>query len=365
MMSPGHAISGAASGYTACLIYSAATGYQWPWLVPHAVAVVVAGWALFPDCDSQKSTVSTSLGWITQSFHHLVCITAAAVYHATRTESDPADKPRIHRGISHTWPGALFMGLLVAALVAAFPRYATPAVLAFSLHLGLRGLAIPKSAHGQPKGNIAGRFITNRGYVLMRLVPQPGRIFNWMVRKSSRMVGFSGKWVRTSSIIVCGVLAWLVTSATPELRTEWVAALGWCVVQGMLVHCAGDSVTESGICWHFPFVHKASGKRWHESKIPPITMPDWVPIFSGRVYKPAFRTGRAFEIVVMYPLCIAACLLAAPGGLALLVQATNMMTAWRGATAGAVALPFAPWPMTPPPPPAPGASTPVAMLPAQ
>jgi hypothetical protein len=348
MMSPGHAMSGAASGYTTCLIYSVATGYQWPWVIPHIIAGIVAGWALWCDCDTRGSTVSTSLGWITQrGLHPAICYLCAAIYFATRTQADPGKKPRIHRGATHTWPGALVMGALVAGLCLIWPRYAIPTVLTISLHWALRGLTIPRSPYGKPRGNVAGRFITTRAYMFLRLVPQPGRIFNRIVRRASRWLGFSGKWVRTSSLVICGIVSWVATESAPELhQVPIILALGGFVTQGCLVHMLGDSVTESGICWKFPVIDKASGKRWHESKIPSITIPAWVPKFAGRVYKPAFKTGRAFEVAVMYPLCIAACVLAAPGGWALLGHMGELTTAWRHMAVMSAALPFSSWPRT-------------------
>lgn len=347
MMSPSHAFSGAYSGYLSCIVASAVTGHQWSWWYPHVVAVICAGWALWPDCDTLRSTVSTSLGWITQGLHHFITIVASAVYYATRTDADPPDKPVIHRGITHTWPGAVFMGVVVTIPCLIWPHYAAAVVLAISLHWGLRGLAIPKAPHGKPRGNFMGRFLTERGYMLSRLIPQPGRIFNWLIRKGSRKAGLSGKFVRTSSIIVCGVIAWIITGYTPELHTSWAGLLGGCVVQGVLVHMLGDSVTESGICWRFPFVHPVSGRRWQASKIPSITIPRWVPVFKGRVFKPAFKTGRAFEVLVMCPLFFAGCLVTAPGGFETLTALIDAATAWRGARVRTTALPSPAWLTTP------------------
>jgi membrane-bound metal-dependent hydrolase YbcI (DUF457 family) len=343
MMSSGHSFSGAYVGYTACLTYSAVTGHEWSWWFPHVAAVIVAGWALWCDCDTAKSTVSTSLGWISQRIlHPMVVGLCVLIYHATRTEADPADKPRVHRGPTHTWPAAVVIGGLVTVLCLAWPRAATTTVLAISAHWAMRGLAIPTAPHGKPRGNIAGRFLTHRAYVFNRLIPQPGRVFNWLVRKGARFCGFTGKWVRTGSLVVCSGASWLVTKNTPELRTDWAAVLGVLVAIGILTHMLGDSVTESGICWKFPFIDKATGKRWQETKIPSITAPDWMPYFAGRVYKPAFKTGRWFELGVVYPVCFTGCVLAAPGGLSLVEH----LAAWRGAGGVAAALPLATWQQT-------------------
>lgn len=343
MMSSGHALSGAASGYVSCLTASFVTGYEFHWAVPHVIAAVCAGWALWPDCDTLKSTVSTSLGFITRSMHELVCWICAAVFYSTATEADLKRGPVIHRGATHTWPGAVVMGLLVGVLCLAWPRWAVPIVLGISLHWALRGLAIPSAPHGKPKGNIIGRWLTTSAYAVMGALPTPGKLYRWGLRKSMRMIGLSGKMIRTASIIVCLVGSWLVTEATPELATRWAALLGACVVQGIIVHMLGDSITESGICWRFPFKHPVTGRRWQASKIPSWTVPAWVPIWKGRVVKPAFKTGRWFEVGIMYPVCIGAILIAMPGGYALVL---HVIAAWRDARFAAAALPFAPWPTT-------------------
>lgn len=343
MMSSGHSLTGAGAGYTACVVVSAVTGHEWSWWFPHVAAVVVAGWALWCDCDTLKSTVSTSLGWITQRIMHPMIVgLCVLVYNLTRTDADPADKPKIHRGATHTWPAAAVMGGLVAVACLTWPIAATTAILTISMHWAMRGLSIPRAPHGRPKGSPIGVFIARRAYVFNRLIPQPGRAFNRIVRMLARMVGFSGKWVRTGSVIVCSGISWLITTHTPEMHTDWAAALGALVALGILVHMGGDSVTESGICWKFPFIDSATGKRWQETKIPAITMPEWVPIISGRVYKPAFKTGWWFELAFVYPVCAVGCVLAAPGGLSLVEH----LAAWRGAGGVATALPLAAWQQT-------------------
>jgi hypothetical protein len=342
-MSSGHALSGAAAGYTSCLAYSVASGSELAWWFPHIAAGIVAGWALWCDIDTLKATVTTSLGFITRALHELVCHIAALTYYATRTNKDPADRPRIHRGITHTWPGALFMGTLVTVLCLIWPRYAEPAVLGISLHWALRGLSIPRAAHGVPKGNAAARFITTHAFTALRIVPMPGKVFDRSVRYASRKwFGLSGKWVRTSSLLICLVGAWMMTEATPELlHLGYILALGGLVAEGCLVHMLGDSVTESGICWKFPLVDKRTGKRWHESKIPVI-------VWRGKTYKPAFKTGRAFEIAVLYPVLLFACVLTAPGGWALLGHMGEIGTAWRHTATLSAALTLTPWPTTKP-----------------
>lgn len=348
-MTSGHALMGAASGYFTCTVIEIATQSELSWWFPHIAAGITAGWAMWCDIDSLKAAVSTSLGFVTRGLHELICWIAAGVYYATRTDKD-APSPKIHRGITHTWPGALFMGALVCTLSALYPLVAVPIVLGISLHWGLRGLTIPKSAHGEPRGNAAGRFLTKRAYVFLRLIPMPGRVFQYAIKRTAKWLGFSKPWMRCCSLAICLFAAFGMCHSTPELHNwRYILLLGWLVTQGCLVHMAGDSLTEAGICWRFPFIDKATGKRWAETKIPEITVPTirlprWLlglVIVPGGRYKPAFKTGRAFEIGALYPVLIILCVVCAPGGLALLGHLGEVGPAWRHTASLSAALPFA------------------------
>jgi len=352
MMSTGHVFSALPVGYTAATGFSLLTGIELHWIVPHIAAVVCAGWALWPDCDTLKSTVSTSLGIITRGLHELVTVLCAAIYYATRTDKDPADKPVIHRGATHTWPGALVMGLLVAGICAIWPRWGTPAVLGISLHWAMRGLYMPKAIDkpvSQAKLKRQGRglkgFIKRLG---VRLYHRTGQRLKRLATSVIRVLPLPGKYLRATgrsgTLGICLGASIYTTEHAPVMHTYWSGALGAAAVLGILTHMAGDSVTESGVCWRFPFVHPKTGRRWQPSKIPTVTVPDWVPLLKGKVLKPAFKTGRAFEIGVVYPLCIAAAILAAPGGYALAMDVISV--AWRGGVNAAVAIPWLAWPKT-------------------
>lgn len=339
-MTPAHALMGAASGYFTCTVIEIAGQTELSWWFPHVAAGITAGWAMWCDIDSLKAAVTTSLGFVSRGLHELICWIAAGIYYATRTAKDnPA--PKIHRGITHTWPGAVAIGALVLTLCLIYPAIAVPILLGISLHWGLRGLAIPRSAHGEPRGNTAGRYLTKRAYVALRLVPMPGRVFQWVIKKTARWLGFSKPWMRTCSLAICLIAAFVMCHDLPELHhVGYIVLLGALVTQGALVHMLGDSLTESGICWRFPFKDKATGKRWKETKIPSVTMPDWVPILAGHTYKPAFKTGRAFEIGALYPVMILTCVACAPGGWALLVELSQHRPAWRHSAAAGAALAF-------------------------
>lgn len=339
MMSTGHALSGAAAGYLASLLFEISTGIQLHWVVPHAAAVVTAGWALWPDCDSIKATVTTSLGLLTRWLHKLVVYLCEEIYWATATEYDD-NTPTIHRGATHTWPGALVMGVLIAAICVAFPRFGTPVVLGISLHWAMRGLYMP-TAIDKPVSDyrLRGRGFFGRLGVL---------VYHWWGQKlkhiatdAIRALPLPGKYLRamgrTSTLAVCMLTAFYMTESTRALDTPWAAGLGALVVLGILTHMVGDSVTESGICWLFPFAHPVTGRRWE-----PIQLPKWL----------AFKTGHAFEVGIMYPLCILACIVAMPGGFVLVM---SIYAAWRDHRAISAALPFLTWqpktkPITPTPP---------------
>lgn len=309
MLGPGHALSGAAAGYGACLAISALTGCELHPIVPHVTAAVVAGWALFPDCDTRRSVVSTSLGCATGAMHHGMTALAAATYYATRTEADDPRRPVIHRGLTHTWPFALAIGVLIGLLCLLWSHWATPIVLGISLHWALRGLVIP-APRSAKNSNFVGKYLTERGYMLMRMAPLPG--------KYVKSLGRGGTFA------ACLVAAFLITEPTHDLGIPWSLFLGFATALGCIVHCLGDSVTEFGICWRFPFVHPATGRRWQ-----PVRFPKWF----------AFKAGRALETCVMWPVLLFACVLTAPGGLALLGHMDELATAWRHGAAVIAALP--------------------------
>jgi len=328
MMSPEHSISGALAGYVASVAFETAVGVELHWAIPHLVAAFTAGWANWPDCDSIKSTVTTSLGVFTRALHHLVCLICVAVYFGTRTAADPDDAPIVHRGATHTWPGALVMGALVALVCAIWPHWAVPIVAGISLHWATRGIYIPNAidkpigkSRLKDKGLLArlatviyyriGLAIRHLAIDLLQLISPAHRL-----GKHMRAMGRSGAFA-----VCLGVgfyLAWM----TP-LDTSWAGLLGGCAVLGILVHMLGDSVTESGICWLFPFVHPRTGRRWEQ-----IKLPKWL----------AFKTGRAFEYAVVAPLCIAGCVLTMPGGWTFV---HTLVAAWRPGANVALALPFA------------------------
>lgn len=333
MMSPNHSLCGPPVAYGSCLLYELTTGVQLAWGIPHIVAVIVAGWCNWPDCDSVKSTVTTSLGIITRTLHEIVVIACAMIYYATRSEKDDPKKPVIHRGATHTWPGAAFMGLLVAVICLTWPRWGTVGVLGISLHWAMRGLYFPTSPDKQlsehaldGKGlfarigtvayHAAGVALKRNAVNLLRLLPMPGKY----LRASGR----------TGTAAICVGVAYLLVDATRAIDTPWAGLLGLAAFAGIITHMVGDSITECGICWFFPFKHPRTGRRWEF-----VHLPKWL----------AFKAGRAFEYWVMSPLLIGSALILMPGGYALVLE---VYSAWRNGSGHVTALRFAPWQKTPP-----------------
>jgi membrane-bound metal-dependent hydrolase YbcI (DUF457 family) len=328
MMSPGHSLSGPPVAYSLCLLYELSTGVELAWGIPHIAAIIVAGWCNWPDCDTLKSTVSTSLGIITRSLHELVVMLCAVIYYATRSEKDDPKKPVIHRGATHTWPGAVFMGLLVAVICLAWPMWGTIGVLGISLHWAMRGLYIPNSPD-KPLGKTAldgHRLFARIGIVVYHRM---GVALKRNAVEILRMLPMPGKYLRafgrTGTFAICLGVAFILVRATPALDTPWAGLLGAAAAVGVLTHMVGDSVTECGICWFFPFRHPRTGKRWEF-----VHLPKWL----------AFKTGRAFEYGIVYPLLMLAAMVAMPGGFALVLE---VYAAWRTNHVQATALRFAPW----------------------
>lgn len=167
------------------------------------MVIVTGGAGLLPDLDHPQATAARSLGWVTKLIAHGVDRMSLAIYHATKTPDDVADRKSGHRLFTHTWPGALLMGVLAAVSAAVSPvsSVVVSAILAGLLALGLR---------------VAG-------------------------------VGIAAG---------AGVLAWIVAAQYPGWW--WVVPVA--VVAGCLAHVGGDWVTNSGVPILWPFVSK--GKRW-------------------------------------------------------------------------------------------------------
>lgn len=167
------------------------------------VVVITGGAGLLPDLDHPAATAARSLGWVTRFLALGVDRMSLAIYHASRTPGDVADRHSGHRLVTHTAPGALFLGALAgaAAWVSPVAAVVTCALLAGLLSLGLRVAGIGLALAG-------------------------------------------------------GGLAWVVVSQYPGW--SWLVPVA--VTVGCLAHVAGDWVTNSGVPILWPLV--SDGKRW-------------------------------------------------------------------------------------------------------
>lgn len=103
----------------ACAIAVVACTNIVPWRTPAILiasgGLILAG-TVYPDIDHLSSSVTRSWGWLTWLISHVVRFCCRWIYRSTRLPNDPARKDP-HRTFTHTVPGALLAGLLVAASI--------------------------------------------------------------------------------------------------------------------------------------------------------------------------------------------------------------------------------------------------------
>lgn len=250
MMAPGHSLSGAAAGLGAATLANAC-GIPVSTTGAFLASALCAGAALLPDIDHPSATVSKSFGPLTLAASHAMHELSARVYEDTCLPLDE-DRDGGHRGLTHTWPFAVTVGGLIAAIIAIGGRWAVLGTLFVFLSLAIRGLLpdLVRDAEFAPGA-----------------------------RRRSRMRGWIG-----ISVLSAG-LTWLTATWLPD---EDVGAwLGVVVGLGCLVHCWGDSLTLMGCPWLWPI--PIAGQRWY-----PIGTPEFL----------RFRAGGTAERVVVAVLVI-------------------------------------------------------------
>lgn len=242
VMGPTHAIQAFGAGLAAALVAPVLLDIT-P-TVPQALAfaVVTAGAGIAPDLDHPSATASRSLGPVTGLVAWTLRHVSGFVYRHTKTTRD-SGRDGTHRGITHTWPGALTVGAATAAICRFGGLWGTVGCLFLFALFALRALP-PKEAPGTDLVCAAG------------------------------LAGL-GWWVLPSE----GLSAWT----------------GAAVVVGMLVHCLGDALTESGVplLWPIPL----DGKRWYPVRTPAIVR--------FRASGPGDRIVRALSLVGVLILLVA------------------------------------------------------------
>lgn len=244
VMGPHHAVH----GFTAGIVASQLVGItSQPVGIPTALVIGMlgAGAAVAPDLDHRNATASKSLGPISWAASVGIRAISRWVYAATKTRYDRPNADG-HRGITHTWPGALALGLLFGGGCAAAETYGGPAagtattvaVLWLFLVWALRGLP-PKNSHLQ----------------------------DYVVATGLTVVAYA-------------VLNRSYPDSLPTL-------LGATIALGAYVHALGDGLTDYGAPLVFPFTVK--GQRWYS-----CGSPRWL----------RFKAGKFWEKALVFPLSL-------------------------------------------------------------
>jgi membrane-bound metal-dependent hydrolase YbcI (DUF457 family) len=244
MLGVSHATSGAAAGL--------ALAHAAPGLVDvtsprdaYAFAAVCAGYAMLPDLDHPQSAATRRFSWASVVASRVVRPASWAVFQITRTDHDRGTGT--HRGLTHTVLFAAALGWGVNAAVAHGGVLALWVVVFVGTALAVKGID--------------------------HLIPGP------------------------PSLLAAAALAWLCAGippweiGSPAGHVPWVGAA---VTLGMLVHCCGDALTESGCPLWAPL--KIKGRRWY-------------PVRPPRLLR--FRTGGPAEWVILCGLTAVAVWLAA------------------------------------------------------
>ena len=227
-----HATSGAALGLAvAGFAPRIADVYPSPGSVL-TFAAVCAGAALLPDLDHPSSVATRRFSVFSWLACHAVRPLSGVVFDLTRGRRDHGKGT--HRGLTHTAVGAVLLGLAVNLASATWGEPVLLATLFVCIALAIKGLDA--------------------------LVPGP------------------------PSLVIAAGLTYAVQEWVPGGTAGTAGWLGTAVTLGMLVHSAGDAVTESGAPLLWPV---------------PIRGRTWFPVGGPRVTR--FRTGGAVESWVVAP----------------------------------------------------------------
>lgn len=218
VMGPTHAMSGAAIGLAMAAVLPPEWGGPTSTAGAFVFAGVTAGAALLPDLDSPQATVARSFGPASQILARVTENTAQLIHSATASKKD-APKRNGHRTATHTIAFALLAGFVASALVEAFGKNASVAILFVMLGLALRGL-----------------------------FPNWSKKNGWLITTGASAALAAGTWM-----------------LLPE--SAGAVALGAAVTIGVLAHLLGDIITKRGVPAFAPFV-PIGGQRWRDIRPP-------------------------------------------------------------------------------------------------
>jgi membrane-bound metal-dependent hydrolase YbcI (DUF457 family) len=287
-MGPSHAISGGAVWLAGCAAATTTLGADLSWQAVVVGAVVCAGWALASDLDHPDSTVANYAGPVSRLAAHGIAWAGVRIHAATRTRWDRPDEDG-HRTFSHTAVYAVVMGVAAAA----GGRYGGPWVAAVLVAL---------AADLAGDAALPGRWwdIPIKTGFRIRFMRRP-----W----AKGLFGRTGqRWARNcrrvnipTSTLLAAALGWAAYQLTPA-DAWW---LGLAVGTGVLVHCAGDMLTDSAcpVAWPLPLGPPGQRRRWY-----PLGPPRWMRFHTDGLVerwlvRPALVAGAAASTtVLLFPL---------------------------------------------------------------
>ena len=204
--------------------------------------VSVAGWSMVPDLDNTSARAISDLGPVGRVLSFLFRESSSFVQGVTATKYDRRSNnfPDPHRGLWHTFVGALTVGGLVWLAVSA----AVGSVTVRGMSVGVGALA-------------ASLFVGVSFHLAV------STLFKKAADRVKRGLGFLGDVVAfLLSLAVGFAVVWVGSGQS----LVWVPVAA---VVGMLIHDLGDTCTTSGTPLFAPLV-KIRGKRWYSIRLSSI-----------------------------------------------------------------------------------------------
>lgn len=202
----------------------------------------VAGWSMVPDLDNTSARAISDLGPVGRVLSFLFRESSSFVQGVTATKYDRRSNnfPDPHRGLWHTFVGALVMGGLVWLAVSA----AVGSVTVWGVNVGVGALA-------------ASLFVGVSFHLAV------SSLFKRAADRVKRGLGFLGDVVAFLLSLAVGFAVVWVGSGQSLVWVPVAAAVG------MLIHDLGDTCTTSGTPLFAPLV-KIRGKRWYSIRLSSI-----------------------------------------------------------------------------------------------
>lgn len=213
---------------------------------------VMVGGSLWPDWDSNSSTVVRSFGIFGRAIYQFVNAIGLLIYNITKTKRD---KPKEggHRTFFHTPVAAILTGFVISGLS-----------------------SLPGTMPIFGKNYTTGQVFSLIIMWLFMYVGLTG-IFEKSIKKARKKFGIY------SLMLISLIATFLVGRFMPENENYWW--LGIAAVLGIFIHQLGDMITKMGLPMLWPL--KIRGKRWYD-----VSLPSFMRI----------EAGGAFENTFLFPL---------------------------------------------------------------